>query len=63
MRYLVFSEPDEKEDVVQVKRTEAEAITYQRDYALRVHNFHYENDEQALHDYMCINWAFWREEL
>lgn len=62
MRYLVFSEPHQT-GIVEIKRTEAEAITYQRDYALRVHNFHYENDEQALHDYMCVNWAFWREEL
>jgi len=62
MRYLVWNYPKEDGTVSYEKRTEAEAIAYQREYAKR-HNFVYENDSQALDDYICVNWAYWVEEL
>jgi len=63
MRYLVWNYPKEDDTVGYEKRTEAEAIAYQREYALKKHNFTYESDEQALDDYICVNWAYWVEEL
>jgi len=62
MRYLVFDEPHQTGNR-KIKRTEVEAIAYQREYTLKKHNFVYENDSQALDDYICVNWAYWVEEL
>jgi hypothetical protein len=62
MRYLVFDEPHQTGNR-KIKRTEEEAIVYQREYALKKHNFTYESDTQALDDYICVNWAYWVEEL
>jgi hypothetical protein len=61
MRHIVFDEPHQTGNR-KIKRTEAEAIAYQREYALK-HNFVYESDSQALDDYICVNWAYWVEEL
>jgi len=63
MRYLVWNYPKEDGTVGYEKRTEAEAIAYQREYAFKKHDFVYENDQQALDDYICVNWAYWVEEL
>ena len=63
MRYLVWTYPKEDGTVGYEKRTEQEAIAHQREYALEKHNFTYENDQQALDDYICVNWAYWVEEL
>jgi hypothetical protein len=62
MRYLIFDYPKEDGSVGLEKRTEEEAIAYQRQYALK-YNFTYESDQQALDDYICVNWAYWQEEL
>jgi len=62
MRYLVFDEPHQTGNR-KIKRTEAEAIAHQREYAFKKHDFVYENDQQALDDYICVNWAYWVEEL
>lgn len=62
MRYLVYSEPSEHGDV-EVKMSEAEAIKWQRDYALKHYKFVYETDQMAIDDYICVNWAYWLEEL
>lgn len=63
MRYLVWNYPNKDGSVGYEKRTEQEAIAYQRKYALDKHDFVYENDQQALDDYICVNWAYWVEEL
>lgn len=62
MRYLVYNEPSEHGDV-EVKMSETEAIKWQRDYALKSHGYTYETDQMAIDDYICVNWAYWREEL
>ena len=48
MRYLIWNYPQEDGTVGREKRTEAEAIAYQREYAFKKHDFVYENDQQAL---------------
>lgn len=63
MRYLVFAYPKEDNTIAYERRTEQEAIAYQREYALNKHNFTYGSDTQALDDYICVNWAYWVEEL
>lgn len=62
MRYLVYNEPSEHGDV-EVKMSETEAIKWQRDYVWKHHGYIYETDQMALDDYICVNWAYWREEL
>jgi hypothetical protein len=62
MRYLVFDEPHQTGNR-KIKRTEEEAIEYQREYALKKYNFVYPYDQQALDDYIATNWAYYVEEL
>lgn len=62
MRYLVWCYPEEDGSAGEVKVTEAEAIKLQREHA-RKYGFEYKTDQDALDDYICVNWAFWREEL
>jgi len=63
MRYLVWSYPQEDGTVGYEKLTEQEAIAHQREYGLKINNFVYENDQQALDDYICVNCAYWVDEL
>jgi hypothetical protein len=62
MRFLVWNYPKKDGTVGYEKRTEAEAIAHQREYAKK-HNFIYASDQEALDDYICVNWAYWVEEL
>ena len=63
MRYLEFLEEHPTQGYIKVKRTEEDAIEYQREYALKTHNYVYPYDQQALDDYICVNWAYYVEEL
>jgi hypothetical protein len=63
MRFLVWNYPQEDGTVGYEKRTEAEAISHQREYAFKKHDFIYASDQEALDDYICVNWAYWVEEL
>ena len=65
MRKLVYSFPDETKpnQIGEFVCTEQEAIKIQREYALKTHGYSYETDQIALDDYICVNWAYWLEEL
>ena len=63
MKYLVFNYPKEDSTVGYEKRTAEDAVEYQREYALKTHNYVYPYDQQALDDYICVNWAYYVEEL
>jgi hypothetical protein len=63
MRYLVWDYPKEDNTIGHVRRTQAEAIAHQREYALSKHNHTYGSDDEALDDYISLHWAYWVEEL
>ena len=56
MKYLQFNEPDR---VVRV--TKEEAIAKAKMLA-EYHNFTYDNDEEALQDFIAVHWASWEDE-
>ena len=61
MRYLQYSEPDidGKQKIVRV--SVQEAIRSAKATAIYVGYF-YENDEEALQDFIAVNWASWIDE-
>jgi hypothetical protein len=63
MRYLIYSEMTEDDGHIEVKRSESEAIEWMQKHALEHHYFRYQNEQDALDDYIALHWAFWVEEL
>lgn len=63
MKYLIYSYPKEDGSIGEFKTTEEEAIKIQREYVFKKRGYVYETDQAALDDYICVNWAYWREEL
>lgn len=60
---ISYCEPDENGNDVVITLTAAEAIQRQRaavaNSKLARPGFQYENDEQALTDFITVHWAWW----
>ena len=61
MRYLRYSEPDEDNNTKVVRVSVEEAIKESKTNAYR-HGYTYLNDEEALLDFIAVNWAWWVDE-
>ncbi len=58
---IAYEEPDENGGDRKVSLTEEIAIKTQKEVALKANGFVYENDEEALADFMTIHGA-WKED-
>jgi hypothetical protein len=61
MRYLQYHEPDEHDNIKIIRVTIDEAIQFMHQYSSR-NDFVYQNDDEALDDFIAVNWAYWVEE-
>lgn len=58
MKYIYFVEPHAIPGAVcYVQLTEDQAIEWQRSYAVNHKGFVYQSDQEALDDFMVVNWA------
>ena len=57
MKTLQYSEPD-GENVKVIRVSVEEAIKQSKTNAYR-HGYAYSNDEEALQDFIAVNWASW----
>ena len=57
MKTLQYSEPD-GENVKVIRVSVEEAIKQSKTNAYR-HGYTYSNDEEALQDFIAVNWASW----
>jgi len=60
-KILQYREPDEKDSLKIIRVTPQDAIDSMKQYAYR-HGYAYSNDEEALQDFIAVNWAYWVEE-
>jgi hypothetical protein len=61
MKYLQYHEPDEHDNVKVIRVSTQEAINTSRTTAYR-HGYSYKNDQEAIDDFIAVNWAYWVEE-
>ena len=59
MKNLQYSEPD-GENVKVIRVSVEEAIKQSKTNAYR-HGYAYSNDEEALQDFIAVNWASWTD--
>ncbi len=59
MKTLQYSEPD-GENVKVIRVSVEEAIKQSKTNAYR-HGYAYSNDEEALQDFIAVNWASWTD--
>ena len=60
MRYLVYNESYELQDDATIRISEADAIVKQRASCVRARGVDlYDSDEEALLDFIAVNWASW----
>lgn len=58
--FLSYNCMSERGEYISVTLTAADAIAHQRAHAAEVRpDFQYEDDEQALDDFIAIHWAWW----
>lgn len=57
---LQYYEPDEVTKIKSVTIHPNNAIQQMRDYAYQ-HGYSYSNDDEALNDFINVNWARWIE--
>ena len=57
---ICYVEPDENENPVEICMTEEQAIEYQKQQASSM-DYEYENDQQALDDFIAVNWGYRKE--
>jgi len=60
MKYLQYHEPDENDNIRIIRVTIEEAIEMMHRYSSR-NDFVYQNDDEALDDFIAVNWAYWVE--
>jgi len=57
---LIYQVPGDNDETITIRVTAAEAIAQQRALVASVRpDFSYESDEQALEDFITVNWAWW----
>lgn len=61
MKYLQYIEPDENNNVRVVRYTVEEAVKFMEQCAAQ-HNYVYNNADEAINDFIAVNWAEWVEE-
>ena len=61
MKNLQYCEPDGENNTKVIRVSVEEAIKRAKETANR-HNFTYENDEEALQDFIAVNWASYEDE-
>jgi hypothetical protein len=54
---ICYVEPDENENHVEICMSEEQAIEYQKQKASNM-SYEYESDQQALDDFIAVNWAY-----
>lgn len=59
-KMLQYREPDETDSLKVVRVTAEHAIKFMKDYAYQ-HGFTYSHDEEALDEFIAVNWAYWVE--
>jgi hypothetical protein len=60
MRYLIYHEPHKIHGYNTIRISEADAIAKQRASCVRARGVDlYENDEEALLDFISVHWAEW----
>ena len=57
---IQYHEPDETNNVKTVTIHPNYAIQQMKDYAYQ-HGYSYSNDDEALHEFIAVNWAEWVE--
>ena len=60
-KILQYREPDEKDNLKIIRVAPQDAIDSMKQYAYR-HGYTYSNDQDALDEFMALNWAYWVEE-
>ena len=62
IRYLVYNESYELHDDATIRISEADAIAKQRASCARTRGVDlYDSDEEALLDFIAVNWASWED--
>ncbi len=61
MKYLQYHEPDENDNLRIIRVSTEQAINTSRTTAYR-HGYSYTNDQEALEDFIAVNWAYWVDE-
>jgi len=62
MKKVQYIAPDVDNNPVYYTFTIDEAVAIQRNFAIEAHNYSYASDEEALIDFVTINWAHYIEE-
>lgn len=57
---IVWEDPTLDGGVRRTELTQEEAISMQKDFARTLYNYQYESDNEALADFMTVNFA-WKE--
>lgn len=60
MKTLQYSEPDGENNTKVIRVSVEEAIKQSKTNAYR-HGYAYSNDEEALQDFIAVNWASWTD--
>jgi hypothetical protein len=60
-KILQYREPDEMDSIKIIRVAPQDAIDSMKQYAYR-HGYTYSNDQDALDEFMAVNWAYWVEE-
>jgi histidinol dehydrogenase len=61
MKYLQYIEPDEHDNVKVIRVTVEQAIEFMNQIAAE-HGHVYDNADEAVNDFIAVNWAYWVEE-
>lgn len=62
MRYLLFEDIGIDGGPHTFRYSEEEAINEQKRNALNFHKYVYESDEEALLDFIAVNWAWYEDQ-
>ena len=60
-KILQYREPNEMDSIKIVRVAPQDAIDSMKQYAYR-HGYTYSNDQDALDEFMAVNWAYWVDE-
>jgi hypothetical protein len=60
-KFLEYIEPDEQDNPKTIRVSVEEAIKKSKLVAAEYADYTYESDEEALQDFIAVNWAYWVE--
>jgi len=61
MKYLQYHEPYDDGSDKAIRLSVEEVLNKMNDYADR-HGFSYKDEQEAIDDFIAVNWAYWVEE-